>query len=72
MRVGIVLYDRTRRHLYTSGGAAHISQRKYHLAAEVVVLVEVVEEVVAEVVQVQVEAEVRAQRGRRRAHRLGR
>ena len=58
-------------HVYI-GGAAHISQRKYHLPAEVVVVVEVAEEVVAAVVQVQVEAEVRARRGRRRAHRLGR
>ena len=58
-------------HVYI-GGAAHISQRKYHLAAEVVEVVEVVEEVVAAVVQVQVEAEVRARRGQRREHRLGR
>ena len=103
MRVGVVLYDRTRRHMYTSaalltsargstavvgesgncfirpyaathvyiGGAAHISQRKYHLRG-VVEVVEADVAAVAVMLQVQVEAEVRARRGQRREHRLGR
>ena len=58
-------------HVYI-GGAAHISQRKYHLRGVVEVVEVDLAAVAAAVVQVQVEAEVRARRGRRREHRLGR